>query len=62
MIGLRDVFAADPEDWLEGRLNDDSYTPQMNISRNHPERTWIGLDAYGVPIGSVFNRVLRRPA
>ncbi len=62
MIGLRDLFVADPEDWLEGRLNDDSYSPQMNVDRNHPDRTWIGLDAYGVPIGSVFNRVLRRPA
>jgi len=64
MIGIRDVFAADPDDWLEGYLNDDSYSPQMNVDRNHGDRTWIGLDAYGVPIASAteFTRVLRRPA
>ena len=62
MLGIRDVFVAAPESWLAGRLNDNAYSPRNNIDRNHPERTWIGLNANGVPIGSVFNRILRRPA
>lgn len=63
MLGIRDCFAAAPEAWLKGRLDDNSYSPQMDTgTRTHADRTWIGLNANGVPIGPVFNRVLRRPA
>ncbi len=62
LIGIRDVFVAAPESWLAGRLNDSAYSPRNNIDRNQPARTWIGLNANGVPIGPLFNRVLRRPA
>ncbi|MDP2896592.1 MAG: hypothetical protein Q8Q12_08530 [bacterium] len=61
MIGIRDVFNADPEDWLQGRLNDNAYSPRNNITTFPAARTWIGLNVNGVPVGSVFNRVLRRP-
>jgi hypothetical protein len=61
MLGIRDVFVAAPESWLAGRLNDNAYSPQCNADRNQPNRTWIGLNANGVPVGSVFNRILRRP-
>jgi len=62
LLGIRDVFQVDPDDWLQGRLNDNTYSPQMDVSRFQGDRKWIGLDYYGVPIGTVFNRILRRPA
>jgi hypothetical protein len=61
MIGIRDVFNADPEDWLQGRLNDNAYSPRNDIANFPSARTWIGLNIYGVPVGPVFNRILRRP-
>jgi hypothetical protein len=62
LLGIRDVFVATPEAWLKTRLDDNAYSPQMNTDRVQPDRTWIGLNANGVPVGSVFNRILRRPA
>jgi hypothetical protein len=62
LLGIRDVFQVDPDDWVQNRLNDNSYSPQSDVSRFQADRTWIGLDVYGVPIGPVFNRILRRPS
>lgn len=66
LIGIRDVFVANPEGWLRGRLDDNAYSPRNNTEGDvtgkiEAGRTWIGLNANGVPIGSVFNRILRRP-
>ncbi|NQT82568.1 hypothetical protein HQ563_06070, partial [bacterium] len=63
LIGIRHVFSETPEAAVKAAFDDNAYSPQMDATNVHTDRTWIGLDKDGEPIASapVFNKVLERP-